>query len=64
MIKGRLTQARFFGGRVEHAENGKKIFVKYGYYESHGREAQGSLLLGPRLGPDPIPAGGYGGLRT
>ena len=38
-----------------NAENGKKIFVKDGCYECHGREAQGSLLLGPRLGPDPIP---------
>jgi mono/diheme cytochrome c family protein len=38
-----------------NAENGKKIFVKYGCYECHGRQAQGSLLLGPRLGPDPIP---------
>src|SRR5690242_2305410 len=38
-----------------NAENGKTLFVKDGCYECHGRQAQGSLQLGPRLGPDPIP---------
>jgi len=38
-----------------NAENGKKLFVKYGCYECHGREAQGSVMTGPRLGPNPIP---------
>src|SRR5262245_53863225 len=36
------------------AENGKALFAKYGCYECHGREAQGSTATGPRLGPNPI----------
>jgi len=36
-------------------EKGKRLFVKYGCYECHGREAQGSTGTGPRLGPDPVP---------
>ena len=36
-------------------QKGRKLFVQDGCYECHGREAQGSLLLGPRLGPDPLP---------
>jgi mono/diheme cytochrome c family protein len=38
-----------------NAENGKKLFAKYGCYECHGREAQGGGLSGPRLAPDPLP---------
>jgi mono/diheme cytochrome c family protein len=38
-----------------NAENGKRIFTKYGCYECHGREGQGSTMTGPRLGPPPIP---------
>jgi ubiquinol-cytochrome c reductase cytochrome c subunit len=34
--------------------NGKILYTKYGCYECHGREAQGSSLTGPRLGPNPI----------
>jgi len=41
--------------RIGNAENGKKLFTKYGCYECHGREAQGSAVTGPRLGPDPVP---------
>jgi mono/diheme cytochrome c family protein len=37
------------------AENGKRTYTKYGCYECHGREGQGSTMTGPRLGPDPIP---------
>jgi mono/diheme cytochrome c family protein len=37
------------------AENGKRIFIKYGCYECHGREGQGSAVTGPRVGPDPVP---------
>jgi mono/diheme cytochrome c family protein len=40
---------------VGNMENGKRLFVKYGCYECHGREAQGSTGTGPRLGPDPAP---------
>lgn len=38
-----------------NAENGKKLFAKFGCYECHGREAQGGGYNGPRLAPDPIP---------
>ncbi len=37
-----------------NAESGKKLFVSYGCYQCHGREAQGSSSTGPRLGPRPI----------
>ena len=35
-------------------ENGRKIFVSYGCYQCHGREAQGGAGTGPKLGPRPI----------
>ena len=35
-------------------DEGKKLFVSYGCYQCHGREAQGSNATGPRLGPRPI----------
>jgi mono/diheme cytochrome c family protein len=35
-----------------HAEAGKKIFMKDGCYECHGREGQGAAQAsGPRIGP-------------
>lgn len=37
------------------AANGKKLFVRDGCYECHGREAQGGGLNGPRIAPNPIP---------
>jgi ubiquinol-cytochrome c reductase cytochrome c subunit len=37
-----------------NAEEGKKLYVNYGCYQCHGREAQGSNATGPRLGPRPI----------
>jgi ubiquinol-cytochrome c reductase cytochrome c subunit len=37
-----------------NAENGRMLFAKFGCYECHGREAQGSTATGPRLGPNPI----------
>jgi mono/diheme cytochrome c family protein len=42
-------------GPAGNAENGKRVYTKYGCYECHGREAQGSTMTGPRLGPDPVP---------
>ena len=38
-----------------NAENGKRIFVKNGCYQCHGREGQGSIVTGPRIAPDPVP---------
>jgi mono/diheme cytochrome c family protein len=36
------------------AQNGRKLFENFGCYQCHGREAQGGLGTGPRLGPKPI----------
>lgn len=36
-----------------NAKNGKQIYTSFGCYECHGREAQGSILSGPRIGPHP-----------
>jgi mono/diheme cytochrome c family protein len=36
------------------AKNGRKLFENFGCYQCHGREAQGGLGTGPRLGPKPI----------
>jgi ubiquinol-cytochrome c reductase cytochrome c subunit len=38
-----------------NAQNGRKLFESYGCYQCHGREAQGGLGTGPRLGPKPLP---------
>jgi ubiquinol-cytochrome c reductase cytochrome c subunit len=43
-------------GRVE---NGKRIYLKDGCYECHGRDAQGSRLSGPKVGPQPIPLSAF-----
>ena len=37
------------------AQNGRKLYDSYGCYQCHGREAQGGLPTGPRLGPRPVP---------
>ncbi len=34
---------------------GKRIYSSHGCYDCHGGEGQGSVLTGPRIGPDPIP---------
>jgi ubiquinol-cytochrome c reductase cytochrome c subunit len=35
------------------AKNGKRIYTSDGCYQCHGREGQGSVLTGPRIGPHP-----------
>lgn len=40
------------GGNVEA---GKRVYTKDGCYECHGREGQGGVVTGPRIGPNPIP---------
>lgn len=37
------------------AQNGRKLFTRFGCYQCHQREAQGAAATGPRLGPHPIP---------
>lgn len=38
-----------------NAENGRRVYLKTGCYQCHGREGQGSPSTGPRLGPGPSP---------
>ena len=38
-----------------NAENGKRVFMKDGCYQCHGREGQGSNMSGPRIAPNPPP---------
>jgi mono/diheme cytochrome c family protein len=35
-------------------QNGKKLYISYGCFECHGRQAEGTSVGGPRLGPNPI----------
>lgn len=37
------------------AQNGRKLFNRFGCYQCHQHEAQGAAATGPRLGPHPIP---------
>lgn len=51
---GGLAQAPAPAVPVGNSESGKRIFVKYGCAECHGREGQGAPLSGPRIGPAPL----------
>lgn len=42
-------------GETPDAENGRRLFARYGCYQCHQLEAQGAAATGPRLGPRPIP---------
>jgi mono/diheme cytochrome c family protein len=37
------------------AQNGRKLFDRFGCYECHQHEGEGAAATGPRLGPHPIP---------
>src|SRR5262245_61442272 len=37
------------------AAKGKQNFMKYGCWQCHGTQGQGSPVTGPKLAPDPIP---------
>ena len=50
-----FAAALFAQAPTGDAQNGRKLFENYGCYQCHGREAQGGLGTGPRLGPKPIP---------
>jgi ubiquinol-cytochrome c reductase cytochrome c subunit len=39
---------------AQDAVNGKRVYTSHGCYQCHGRQAQGSTITGPRLGPRPI----------
>jgi mono/diheme cytochrome c family protein len=40
--------------QVEDADQGKRLYAKYGCYECHGYQGQGSAAAAPRIAPDPI----------
>ena len=52
---GQEQKSKSSGEPAGNAENGKRLFNKYGCYECHGHEGQGSTMAGPRIGPDPVP---------
>ncbi len=41
------------------AQNGKRLYASYGCYQCHGGQAQGSILTGPRIGPNPTGFSGF-----
>ncbi len=57
---GAVTQAASTPAKADNApagnaKNGKAVYTADGCYECHGREAQGGVGTGPKLGPAPIP---------
>lgn len=42
-----------------NATRGKDVFLKVGCDQCHGREAQGSPVTGPRLGPGGLPIAAF-----
>jgi mono/diheme cytochrome c family protein len=49
------TPAKADNAPAGNAKNGKAVYTADGCYECHGREAQGGVGTGPKLGPAPIP---------
>lgn len=41
--------------QTPNAQNGKKLFERFGCYQCHQHEGQGAAATGPRLAPRPIP---------
>ena len=54
MAAGSQTPAAPAAAPRGDAQNGKALFMKFGCYECHGREGQGSAATGPRLNQNPI----------
>ena len=54
-IPARAQEAKPSSAPAGNAENGKRVFMKDGCYECHGREGQGSNMSGPRIAPNPPP---------
>jgi len=52
-IASAAQEAKSSAAPSGNADNGKRLFVKDGCYECHGREGQGSIMSGPRIAPDP-----------
>ena len=41
--------------QTPNAQNGKRLFERFGCYQCHQHEGQGAAATGPRLAPRPIP---------
>jgi len=42
-----------------NAQKGKRLYDSYGCYQCHGGQGQGSILTGPRIGPNPTGFSGF-----
>jgi ubiquinol-cytochrome c reductase cytochrome c subunit len=51
----RAQEAKTAPTPAGNVENGKRLFMKDGCYQCHGREGQGSNMSGPRIAPNPPP---------
>jgi mono/diheme cytochrome c family protein len=51
----RAQEPKSTSASTGNAENGKRVFMKDGCYQCHGREGQGSNMSGPRIAPNPPP---------
>ncbi len=47
------------GAPAGNAVRGKDVYLKVGCDQCHGREAQGSPVTGPRLGPAALPIAAF-----
>lgn len=54
-VKAAGQAAKTQNSATADAAAGRRNFRKFGCYECHGLEAQGSIVTGPRLAPNPIP---------
>ena len=55
LTPARAQEPKSTNSPTGNAENGKRLFVKDGCYQCHGREGQGSNMSGPRIAPNPPP---------
>jgi mono/diheme cytochrome c family protein len=52
---GRAQEPKAASAPAGNVENGKRLFMRDGCYQCHGREGQGSNMSGPRIAPNPPP---------
>jgi ubiquinol-cytochrome c reductase cytochrome c subunit len=54
-VPARAQEPKSTNAPTGNAENGKRLYMKDGCYQCHGREGQGSTMSGPRIAPNPLP---------
>ena len=59
-----IAQDTDYGAKSEpivrgNAQKGKRLYDRYGCYQCHGGQGQGSILTGPRVGPNPTGFSGF-----